>query len=186
MRGGFQIQIVYDTKLVPARNPEELLQGYQITAPRSCSKGYAEVLLRRVGCAKSEATQECFEELASVGFTHVTNHLRDALKTWCSTFQNTKVVEDMFQRVRKAEIEQGNESFGGVQVWSTPTQKKVLSTVHEHRELDISDRPLVLLPRNQLNALTTSSETTNLFRHMRFGFHSEGVAPTLWLSVGRR
>ena len=88
----------------------------------------------------SKRMKECFEELASVGFTRVPENLRDALREWCATFQNTKVVEDMFQRIRNVETERKAAPFGPLQVWMAPVHKQVLSTVHLHREVDISER----------------------------------------------
>ena len=79
--------------------------------------------------------QEVMGALETVGFKSVPSQVEVYLKACCSHFQNTKVCEDMFQRVRAQESNRADGYVPPLQVWATPVAKGVLSQVHHYDEI---------------------------------------------------
>lgn len=67
--------------------------------------------------------------------------LKDFLRTCASSWGSTGMVEDSFQRLRTAESRTPTTRLSGMQAWSVPIEKSVLSSVYDFEELQGDECP---------------------------------------------
>lgn len=67
--------------------------------------------------------------------------VKDFLRTCASSWGSTGMVEDSFQRLRTAEGKTPTTRLSGMQAWSVPIEKSVLSSVYDFEELQGDECP---------------------------------------------